>query len=236
MEDAFKQFWQASNLSPSTSANYAKRMSAYDANNKNLKLLYPNEPLKLPRKTTKLSKITNSRSSSRDFSTDYISKKDVSRLLQSLATINGDLEHRTYPSAGATYSVETFLISFGGELGNHAYYYHPQNHGITRIKALTISETKLKQLTNLGYTGNPSLLVLFVGCGERVSAKYDQRGYRFMLIEAGAMLQQLSLAIADNKHVAGCAIGGLLDDELLQYVDQNKPDRYLLSGLIIGKK
>lgn len=130
MEDAFKQFWQASSLSPSTSANYAKRMSAYDANNKNLKLLYPNEPLKLPRKTTKLSKITNSRSSSRDFSTDYISKKDVSRLLQSLATINGDLEHRTYPSAGATYSVETFLISFGGELGKHAYYYHPDRKSV----------------------------------------------------------------------------------------------------------
>lgn len=50
--------------------------------------------------------------------------------------------------------------------------------------------------------------VLFAG---RLTGKYDERGGRFALLEAGAVMQQLSLAAAELG-LAGVVAGGLIDN------------------------
>lgn len=45
---------------------------------------------------------------------------------------------------------------------------------------------------------------------DRLTAKYGERGGRFALLEAGAVMQQLSLTATDLG-VAGVVMGGLLD-------------------------
>ena len=71
----------------------------------------------------------------------------------------------------------------------------------------------------IAFTGDPTsdpppvFLGLFADL-DPLHAKYGDRGDRFALLEAGEILQQLSLAVA-ARGLAGYAVGGSIDDRLI---------------------
>lgn len=234
MTDPFEDFWQQSSLSRLTIKNYAKQISAYDADKKQLKLSYPKKASPHKKPKSKLKQITDKRRSSRQFSEVLMSDNDLLNIVCHLGTKNGDLEHRTYPSAGATYSVETFVIKL--DTSKTVMYYDAEVNGLLKVGSYKETVDELKELMSISYSGKASALLLFVGFPDRVSAKYQSRGNRFMLLEAGAMMQQISLAVAQSKNVSGCAIGGLMDDALLSIVGlrHREDTAKITTGYLIG--
>jgi SagB-type dehydrogenase family enzyme len=54
---------------------------------------------------------------------------------------------------------------------------------------------------------------VLVGDGARTTAKYGERGYRFLLLEAGHLLQNLCLLSA-SVGLATVPLGGYLEEEV----------------------
>ena len=74
----------------------------------------------------------------------------------------------------------------------------------------------------------PAIIVLSID-PHRVNAKYRSRGYRFALIEVGAILQTIHLRAAE-RGLPVRAVGGFRDRELARLVD---PSEALLPTLLI---
>ena len=58
-----------------------------------------------------------------------------------------------------------------------------------------------------------SACILLVGVLPRIKFKYGERGYRFALLEAGHISQNILLA-AESESIGAFSIGGFLDDKL----------------------
>lgn len=61
--------------------------------------------------------------------------------------------------------------------------------------------------------GGGALLWLIIGDGARVSAKYGGRGYRFLLLEAGHLMQNLCL-MATSLGWSIMPLGGVLEGDV----------------------
>ena len=235
MRDPFLDFWEESSLTKYNIREYGSKMSGFDADNKELKLSYPKYPVVFKNKKSKLSLLTKLRKSVRNFGNSYLSLSQIMQVLTQLSSKEKDLEHRTYPSAGASYCVETFVLSFGEKQSeNKVLYYDAEHNGVQEISNHDLNNNRIEKLCNISFSGTPSALILFVGFPDRITIKYSSRGYRFMLIEAGAMLQQIALGIAQSKKISGCPVGGLLDDELLKILKLEQENSLLITGYIIG--
>ena len=232
--DYFEDFWQASSLDQFNIQGFGALLGAYDSDEKNFGLSFPGVPTPLSKARSSLGKIAKKRTSQRAFTDAPISEKELSQLLASFAYIDGP-EHRTYPSAGATYCTEIFCVSFRAEkYEEQILYYDAESHRLVRVgKAPKWQE--IKHTVNIEITGEPAAMLVLVSFPERATAKYGERGARFALLEAGAAMQQLALQIADSRSLKGVAVGGLFDDFWKQKLGLDKTKAHIVLGYLVGK-
>lgn len=233
-ETFFDKFWQASSLDKFNVQQFAAQLSNYDSDNKELLLEYPTSPAILPKTNSRLNKIAAQRKSDRSFSGEQFSKKELGLLLSSFYGWNG-LEHRGFPSAGATYATEIYGVAFRvKEYNGKIFYYDPEKHGITVTGDAPTWEEASTSL-NMSITGTPSLLLVFVIFPERALAKYGERGGRFALLEAGAAMQQLSLQVAESSNMKGVVVGGMLDEVWKSFLNIGGTEAKIALGYLLGK-
>ncbi len=187
------------------------------------KLDEPLKKLKLDLPTSILSRkspvntaVHNSPNESMDSSMEAENKKDTSvdkNLLQikfkELSTVlyyaygvnrlNEDNDFprpfRVVPSGGALYPLEIYFYANNIENIEPAlYHYNPTNSAIYKIphnEAVKLSEIFVDFQSNLA---NESSMIIFItAVFERSAMKYKSRGYRFILLEAGHVAQNINL-------------------------------------------
>lgn len=234
-ETQFDKFWEASNLDKFNVEQFSKQLNAYDSDSKELLLEFPetSKPLRLTK--TKLNKIAKRRKSERKFSGKQLSLNELSRLLSSFYAWNG-LEHRGFPSAGATYVTEVFGVAFSvKDLTGKVFYYDPENHGTVVISENAPTWEEASGTLNMNLEGIPSLLIAFVVFQDRATAKYGERGGRFALLEVGAAMQQLSLQIAESSKLRGVAAGGVLDEYWKSVLLLTNTNAKIALAYLVGK-
>ena len=69
---------------------------------------------------------------------------------------------------------------------------------------------------------------------QRQMIKYGERGYRFILQEVGAVIQNLSL-VSEEMDLSSCVIGGYLDDEINKCLGIDTPMETIQGVVVIGK-
>jgi SagB-type dehydrogenase family enzyme len=121
---------------------------------------------------------------------------------------------RAVPSAGGLYPVEVYVRSRGVEgIGDGLYHYDVRGH------SLEASDTKLQLQDWSSFLPTAPLLaqanaVFFLtGVFDRSMKKYGARGYRFVLMEAGHVAQNLCL-LAAEAGLGSICIGGYRDAAL----------------------
>jgi len=234
-ETLFDKFWESSSLDRFNVQEFSQQLNAYDSDEKELFLEYPEPPKSLPIAKTHINKIAKKRKSDRSFSDKELSTKELSQLLSSFYAWNG-LEHRAYPSAGATYVTEVFFVAFNVEAySGKAIYYDSEKHGTVVVTDRAPSWEEASKSLNMDIKGTPSLLIVFVAFPQRALAKYGERGGRFALLEVGAAVQQLSLQIAESSKLKGVAVGGMLDNTWKQNLKLEHTDAHITLGYLIGK-
>lgn len=147
--------------------------------------------------------------------------------------------HWPYPSAGNLRAVTVYCAAFdvlGTERGISRF--EPQ---AGRLLPHTVSgnvpdepglcgETLLR--TSAVDPATVQAVFLFVGLLGRAGARYGERAYRYLLLEAGHMAQNLSLVLA-TENLAGCPIGGIHDDEARRILRLTHSTAVCLYGMAI---
>ncbi|MEO7202690.1 MAG: SagB/ThcOx family dehydrogenase [Candidatus Tumulicola sp.] len=138
---------------------------------------------------------------------------------------------RDVPSAGALYPLELYVhaASVAG-LAPGIYHFEPALGALRRFVDGDCSDRLASSLAQPDLA-RAAVTVFTTVLFERTTGKYGERGYRFALIEAGHVAQNMALCTA-ALGLAGTPIGGFFDyaiDELLQIDGVNHSTVYLFA-------
>lgn len=162
------------------------------------------------------------RRSSRDYSGLPLSMNDVSIVLRNSygvtgrATLQHDVEQklRAVPSGGALYPLEIYAACFnvdGVEPG--VYHYNVQEESLECVRQGQFSAEFGRICFTEAMFSKLPMLVIISGILKRSSLKYSERAYRFMVLEAGHVGQNLCLS-ATALGLGSLMLGGYLDEEI----------------------
>ena len=143
--------------------------------------------------------------------------------------------YRTVPSGGALYPLEIYPIVLRGEFGEGIYHYRPDIEAIELIKKGNYYPEMREMLfaePNIELA-NASLVVIISSMFETTMLKYGERGYRFILLEAGFVSMNISL-VCEALGLGSCMVGGYLDDELHRFLGIDGASEAVMNVMVIG--
>ena len=163
-----------------------------------------------------LDRVLRSRRSARPLGTDLPSRKTLSRLLFFAHGVH-DLHHRgPTPSSGGLQCSELYLVNFTTSwLPMGLYHYDRAGHHLSQISAQVDRAQWETMLPSLPLVGGGAFVWVLVGDGARIAEKYSSRGYRFLLLEAGHLMQNLCLLSA-SLGLCTIPLGGCFEHEVAQ--------------------
>lgn len=139
---------------------------------------------------------------------------------------------RPFPSAGGLYLVETYVLSQQVEsLPDGLHHYDPWRHGLARLQEGPLLPAVAEACFGQTFLAQANLLFVFTARIERGLWKYGERAYRYALMEAGHLGQNLSLA-ATALNLPSVMVGGFYDGEvhrLLGFEAKEEPVIYLMA-------
>lgn len=125
---------------------------------------------------------------------------------------------RVVPSGGALYPLEIFFYSSHVEsLRPGLYHYNPSRHNLRLLREGDAGRTIAEGLVQPDMASKAAAIIFLTALFERSVFKYGDRGYRFILLEAGHVAQNINL-VACGLGLGCLNIGGFFDrriDELL---------------------
>lgn len=189
---------------------------------------------------TKLSQVMSGRRSVRQFSGKTISKKELYYLLfQSSRLIpfgkSLDQSRRPYPSAGARYPLEIYPLILHCEGIEKGLYHYNVKEDVLELLLNKNLPTWVNKITNREqWIQKSAVLFIITGVLDRARIKYGDRGYRFALLEAGHVGQNICL-LATELGLGSCPIGGYIDDEVNILLDLQLQKEVTLYLLPVGK-
>jgi SagB-type dehydrogenase family enzyme len=157
----------------------------------------------------------NQRRSRRAYRAEPLSLAHLSGLLHAASGITAPRrEYRAAPSAGALYPIETYVI-VGDVTGLEPglYHYRVADH---RLEQLRLEEMRTELVVaGIGQQmlGQAPVTFVLTAIFQRTRWKYRDRSYRYIMLEAGHIGQNLYLA-ATAMGLGACAVGAFLDDNL----------------------
>jgi SagB-type dehydrogenase family enzyme len=175
------------------------------------------------------------RRSVRDYSGQPMTREELSRLLYYTGGINAERwghRLRSAPSAGALYPIEVYLVVHRVEsLKPGLYHYAVRNHTLELLRARDLRGEIVRHGLMQEFLGQANLVLVFTAIFQRLRWKYQERTYRYALLEAGHLGQNVYLAAA-SMGMGACAVGAFLDDDLnamLEVDGQHEAAIYMLS-------
>ncbi|MGL4992145.1 MAG: SagB family peptide dehydrogenase [Sarcina sp.] len=180
-----------------------------------------------------LEKILTERKSQVKEAINYkLTKKEISNLCW--AAYGQNIKNtRTVPSGGALYPCELYLISLNSDLGRGIYHYRPSLNCLESISNDIPNLDQYLMMTK-GFE-NTSIIFLISGILERISFKYGDRGYRYMLFEAGAISQNISL-MSTNLNLVSTWFGGTADIVIEKMLNIDGINESLINCVLINKE
>jgi len=150
----------------------------------------------------------------------------------------GALEHleRPMPSGGGLYPLEFYLIvrEVAG-LAPGLYHYTPLMHELEQLKLMEFSNSFISQLfMNQPYLVGAGAVLLITAMVERSMHKYGDRGYRYILLEAGHAAQNMCLAAA-SLDLGALPLGGFFDGYVAELLELNQDQEAILYALGFGR-
>jgi SagB-type dehydrogenase family enzyme len=182
------------------------------------------------------------RYSCRKFKNIPLDISDVSNLLfagygkcNTLILGNTEFIERTVPSGGGLYPLEFYIIVKNVTGLNPGIYHYVITPGLLE----TVNEIALPRyfLENLfmqqPYVADAAVIIVATSVIERTMKKYFDRGYRYILFEAGHAFQNMNLmAIACG--LGSMNIGGFFDNDLCKVLGIDREEEIPLYAMAAG--
>lgn len=139
---------------------------------------------------------------------------------------------RFYPSAGARYPIELYFISNNVQgLAKGLYHYSVKQNELEVLLKKDL-RSKSSRIFGDGNWHNSNFIILTSVIG-RTEVKYGINAYRFSLLEAGHIGQNISL-LTEKQGLGSCALGGFDNDVLKNLLDLTE-EEIPLYAFSIGK-
>jgi SagB-type dehydrogenase family enzyme len=159
------------------------------------------------------------RRSIRDFSEKDLTLEDISQILWAAQGITEEsLGFRTAPSAGALYPLELFVVKSDG-----LFHYVAEEHKLEKLSSQDLRQKLMKASLFQESISTAPIDIVITAIYERTTAKYGERGIRYVHIEAGHACQNILLQAAALQ-LGAVPIGAFSDDEVQKVL--NLPAAY----------
>lgn len=172
--------------------------------------------------STPLREAIDGRYSCRRFGSGSLTLLCLSTLLHAAYGIKGrsqwaamEFLERTVPSGGGMYPMEIYaIVDRVDGLPPGLYHYVPVTNGLERLREVTLPRPVVSYLfMGQSYVGEAAATLLVTAVLDRSLRKYGDRGYRYVLLEAGHIVQNVNL-VAAAMSLGSCNLGGFFDNEL----------------------
>lgn len=144
---------------------------------------------------------------------------------------------RMYPSAGARYPLEIYLLNFNkiGSVNKGIYHYNIKWNTLELLKEGSYRKMLSKIIPNQKWITNGGEVILIItSVFNRTNIKYKDRGWRYIYIEAGHLGQNFYLN-AEKLKLKCCAIGGFDDDMIINLLNLNNENEVPIYAFVLGK-
>jgi len=175
------------------------------------------------------------RRSIRDFSSRPMSLEQLSQLLFSASGIT-EVRHsfRAAPSAGALYPIELYpIVNNVAELERGIYHYVVREHQLELVRQGDFRQEATRHALGQEMVGEASLALAMTAIFQRTRWRYAERTYRYVLLEAGHIAQNVYLS-AVSQGLGCCAIGAFYDDDFNRLLGVDGKEEAILYLLAVG--
>ena len=178
------------------------------------------------------------RRSVRSYNNQDIILGELSNLLYYTGGLSGEQwgrKLRAAPSAGALYPIELYLVIHRVEgLEPGLYHYAVKDHAMELLRADDLKGEIVIRGLGQEFLGQANLVLVFTAIFQRLRWKYRERSYRYALLEAGHLGQNVYLAGA-SMGLGVCAVGAFLDDELNSMLGVDGQEEAAVYTLAVGR-
>ena len=162
-----------------------------------------------------LEETSQTRRSVRSYAGESLSQEALSRLLHAAQGVTKQAGMlRAAPSAGALYPIELYAVVHDvAGLAQGIYHYAVRKHELESLQPgdfrTAVTQAGLWQ----AFLGEANVCFILTAIFQRTRWRYHERTYRYVMLEAGHVGQNLYLA-ATSMGLGACAVGAFLDDQL----------------------
>lgn len=210
--ELYHQWSKPGSLSLGTALNWGRQPERYK--------VYPDaERIALPApqgaQSLSLEDAIETRRSVRHYSAESLSLERLSRLLHAAQGITEPRRgFRASPSAGALYPIELYAVVHNvAGLEPGIYHYAVPEHGLELVQTGDFRAAIVQAGLWQDFLGQANVCFVLSAIFQRTRWRYRERTYRYVLLEAGHVGQNLYLA-ATSMGLGACAVGAFLDNQL----------------------
>jgi SagB-type dehydrogenase family enzyme len=157
------------------------------------------------------------RRSTRDYVPTPMTSAELSRLLFLTSGIAADKygnARRTAPSSGALYPIEVYAVVHRVDgIDPGVYHYAYREHALERIRQGDFRAKVVEQAIAQEFLGECGVVLFLTMIMQRMRPKYQDRSYRYGLLEAGHLGENAYLA-ATSMGLGACGVGAFMDDAI----------------------
>jgi len=185
--------------------------------------------------TSSLEEALHKRRSVRTFKDGPVTTYEVSQLIWAASGITGEGGLRTAPSAGALYPLELYVVA-GNVNGLPAgiYKYRPNNHELLSVAKGDRRNDLCNAALGQSSIRRASAVLVLTGVYQRTTAKYGERGIRYVHMESGHAAQNICLQSVPLG-LGTVVIGAFRDEEVKRVLNLEDAERPLYI-LPIGRR
>ncbi|HME25306.1 MAG TPA: SagB/ThcOx family dehydrogenase [Acetobacteraceae bacterium] len=192
-----------------------------------------------------LEEVIQRRRTVRTFSGEPLSLSIISKLLHYTYGItttstpppglrNRNVCFRAAPSAGALYPLEVYLVTWRTlGLNPGIYHYCVPTHSLELVAAGNFADEATEYTFCEDLIDTAAGFFFVTGIFQRTMLKYNERGYRFVLLDAGHMAENMCL-MACSLGLGIVPIGGFQDDEINRVLAVDGINETVVYAMAVG--
>lgn len=143
---------------------------------------------------------------------------------------------RTVPSAGGLFPLEVYAFMQRVQgLDDGLYHYDVVSHSLRQLRRENLFLTLEPMFYAYPFMKDANLVFAIAAIFLRIQKKYGPRGYRYTLMEAGHVAQNISLR-AIELGLATLCMGGFLDSALNELLDLQPKEEGVVYTVAVGEE
>lgn len=156
----------------------------------------------------------------------------ISRMAEIQDGVNALL--RTVPSAGGLYPLEIYVVTRNvSRVADGVHHYAVRSHSLELVKEGSLFSEWHSSLLADPFVREANVIGFISAVFARTQKKYGPRGYRYVLLEAGHLAQNLCL-LATEQGLGSLCMGGFMDSRLNRFLELDGIHEAIVYGVGIG--